>query len=138
MAGIVFLKSVDFTATLDFYTSVMDMSVWLEQPDITILRHENMLVGFQNLGESHETPDAEPARRTDRRQAHEEVDVSRALLTFFYPSRDETDAMYRRLSRHSLSEPQENIRYRIYNFYARDPEGRLIECQTFLHALPTW
>jgi hypothetical protein len=29
--------------------------------------------------------------------------------------------------------PKTNERYRIYHFFGKDPEGRNIECQAFLH-----
>ncbi|MFQ5979283.1 MAG: nitroreductase family protein [Candidatus Heimdallarchaeota archaeon] len=35
----------------------------------------------------------------------------------------------------TLQSPKENAAYRIYNFYARDPEERLVEFQCFLHPL---
>jgi hypothetical protein len=44
--------------------------------------------------------------------------------------------MYRKLADRAEHAPRENPQYRIYNFFARDPEGRLIEFQTFLHELP--
>jgi hypothetical protein len=53
MAGIVFLKTEDLKRIVGFYTRVVGMSVWLEQPGITILRHENLLIGFQQ----HSTSD---------------------------------------------------------------------------------
>ncbi|MFP4643142.1 MAG: hypothetical protein ACLFM0_02175 [Spirochaetales bacterium] len=136
MGGIVFLKSTDFTETLRFYTTTMEMSVWLEQPDITILQHENLLVGFQNAGSTPGRAAAGSVVSEGKPTVHH--DPARALLTFFYPSREQTDAMYRVLSDRALAPPNENTQYRIYNFYARDPENRLIECQTFLHELPAW
>ena len=140
MAGIVFLKSACFTQTLSFYTTVMEMSVWIEQPDITILRHENLLVGFQDAGSSaYNRPGAGGSSAGRSVSGNDDrFDPTRALLTFFYRTRDETDAMYRKLSKRALSLPKENAKYRIYNFYFRDPEDRLIECQTFLHELPAW
>jgi catechol-2,3-dioxygenase len=116
MAGIVFLKTEDLERTVAFYTDVVGMNVWLEQPDITILRHENLLVGFR---------------------AAERADTD-ALLTFFYPTRAEVDAMHERLRSVATDAPGETPRYRIYNFYARDPDGRAIEFQSFLHELPPW
>jgi histidyl-tRNA synthetase len=35
----------------------------------------------------------------------------------------------------AVSSPRENSKYRIYHFYARDPEGRSIEFQSFLHPI---
>ena len=112
--GIVFLRTTRFDAVTSFYIERVGMSVWLEQPDISVLRHANLLVGF------HHQPTAD-------------LD---ALLTFFYDSREEVDAMYTKLNDAATTEPKENARYRIYNFFGTDPEGRRIEFQCFLHPVP--
>ena len=116
MAGIVFLRTADLARTLRFYTREVGMEPWLSQPGIEILRHGNLLLGFQ------EQTDALP--NTD------------ALLTFFYPARTQVDEMYDRFAAVALDPPRENTTYRIYNFFARDPDGRRIEFQCFLHPLP--
>lgn len=114
MGGIVFLKTEDLERIVAFYIQEVGMRRWLDQPEITILRHGNLLVGFRQ---------------------HERADTD-ALLTFFYPTREEVDAMHHRLREVAVGEPAETPRYRIYNFYARDPDGRAIEFQCFLHQLP--
>ena len=116
MAGIVFLKTGDLARILEFYTGRVGMTVWLEQPGITILRHENLLIGFQQ----HTGPDVA------------------GVITFFYPARDDVDVMYEALRDTALEPPRTNEKYRIYNFFAHDPEGRTIEFQHFLHDLPAW
>ncbi len=118
MAGIIFLRTAEFERTVEFYTGQLEMDVWLEQPSITILRHENLLIGFQ-----------------DRRDERPDTD---GLITFFYRDREQVDRMYAVLADRATSEPKENTRYRIYNFYAEDPEKRNIEFQCFLHELPAW
>jgi len=115
MAGIVFLRTAQFEAVRTFYLERVGMTVWLEQPGIAILRHGNLLVGFQR---------------------HDEHDLD-GLLTFFYENREDVDAMYGKLSDIATTEPKENPVYRIYNFFAVDPEGRRIEFQQFLHSVPT-
>ena len=112
--GIVFLRTAQFEAVKSFYVARVGMTVWLEQPDISILRHGNLLVGF------HSQPTAD-------------ID---ALLTFFCDSREEVDAMYAKLSDIATTEPMENTKYGIYNFFGVDPEGRKIEFQRFLHPVP--
>ena len=112
--GIVFLRTEQFEAVKSFYLDRIGMTVWLEQPDITILRHGNLLVGFH-------------------RQPNADID---ALLTFFYDSPDEVDAMYAKLADIARTEPRENPKYQIYNFFGIDPEGRKVEFQCFLHPLP--
>lgn len=114
MAGIVFLRTAQFDAVRAFYTQRVGMVVWLEQPDIVILRHGNLLVGFHR----------QPAPDRD------------GLLTFFYETRDAVDAIFDQLRDIATSEPKENARYRIYHFFATDPEGRKIEFQHFLHPVP--
>ncbi len=112
--GIVFLRTAQFEAVKSFYLDRVGMTVWLEQQDITILRHGNLLVGFHK----QDTSDLD------------------ALLTFFYDTREEVDAMYAKLSDIATTEPKENTKYRIYNFFGKDPEGRNIEFQCFLHQVP--
>ncbi len=115
MAGIVFLRTSELDRIKQFYLERVGMSVRLEQPDICILRHDNLLVGF------HAQPQA---------------DLS-ALLTFFKDDRRYVDRMYEKLKDIAIGPPQESPRYRIYHFYAQDPEGRRIEFQTFLHPIPS-
>jgi hypothetical protein len=112
--GIVFLGTAQFDAVKAFYVDRVGMTVWVEQPDITILRHGNLLVGFHR----------QPTPNLD------------ALLTFFYDSRAEVDVMYAKLRDIATTEPKENSKYRIYNFFGVDPEGRKVEFQHFLHPIP--
>jgi hypothetical protein len=114
VGGIVFLRTAQFDTVKSFYVDRVGMSVWVEQPDITILRHGNLLVGF------HRQPTAD-------------LD---GVVTFFYDSREEVDAMYAKLRDIATTEPKENKKYRIYNFFGVDPEGRTVEFQHFLHPIP--
>jgi catechol 2,3-dioxygenase-like lactoylglutathione lyase family enzyme len=114
MAGIVFLRTATFEKVRAFYTETIGMSVWLEQPDVSILRHGNLLLGF------HQQPQAD-------------LD---GLITFFYETAAEVDEMYARLRDLATAEPKENPKYGIYHFFATDPEGRKIEFQQFLHPVP--
>ena len=116
MAGIVFLKTKDLARIVAFYTGWVGMRLWLEQPEITILRHENLLIGFQQ----DSAPD------------------NGGVITFFYPRKGDVDAMYEALRSVALEPPRINERYRIYQFFARDPDGRMVEFQQFLHDLPAW
>jgi catechol 2,3-dioxygenase-like lactoylglutathione lyase family enzyme len=115
MAGIVFLRTAAFEKVRAFYTEQVGMAVWLEQPNIAILRHGNMLIGFHR----QPTPDLD------------------GLITFFYDTRAEVDEMYARLRDVATGAPKENPRYGIYHFFATDPEGRKIEFQQFLHPVPS-
>ena len=113
MAGIVFFRTTMLQEIVEFYVSEVGMYVWLEQEDCVILSHGNLLLGFCYRESS-------------------EVD---GLITFFYPTREDVDAMYEMLSHIATSEPMENDKYKIYQFFALDPEGRTLEFQAFLHPI---
>jgi hypothetical protein len=54
------------------------------------------------------------------------------MITFFYPTKEDVDAIYDMLKHISTSEPKVFEKYEIYQFFAQDPEGRAIEFQAFL------
>lgn len=111
MSGIVFLKTENLDGMRQFYVERIGMDVWLEQAECVILRHGNLLLGFC---------EREPADRG-------------GCCTFFYDTRSEVDDMYERFKDAAMDEPKVNERYNIYNFFAKDPEGRTVEFQSFLH-----
>ncbi|MFO7650342.1 MAG: VOC family protein [bacterium] len=111
MAGIVFLKTNELARVVEFYRDEVGMKTWLEQPDICILAHGNLLLGF------HAQPEAD----------------TQGMFTFFFRTAAEVDVMYARLKSCATTVPKTNERYRIYHFFGKDPEGRAIEFQAFLH-----
>ena len=111
MPGIAFFGTRSLEAVVEFYVDRLGCSVWLEQPDCTVLRFDNQLLGF-----------------CDRDVA--EVD---GTLTFVVEEREGVDDLYGSLSDVARGEPVENERYEIYQFFADDPEGRTVEVQAFLH-----
>jgi catechol 2,3-dioxygenase-like lactoylglutathione lyase family enzyme len=113
LPGIVFFRTTNLDDTVSFYVDRLGMRVWLEQVGCTILVHGNFLLGF----------------------CESEVPETNGVITLFYESRGEVDRMYSELKDIATSETIENERYRIYQFYAKDPEGRTLECQAFLHEL---
>jgi len=116
MAGITFVKTKSLDEISKFYIEKIGMKHWLSQPDVEILRHENMLIGF-----------------------HEQKESSKdVLFTFFYGTQDEVDTMYFKIKEISKEAPKKNSTYNIYNFFAKDPEGRIIEFQSFLHKIPDY
>ena len=119
--GLIFLKTLDRKLLVDFYTHQIGMGLWLEQPNITILKHGNMILGFHQInlddGNGHQQPDLQ------------------GMYTFVYPSTKQVDEMYEKLKGIADGRPRHNERYRIYQFSARDPEGRSLEFQAFLHPL---
>jgi hypothetical protein len=63
------------------------------------------------------------------------VHESEGVITFFVEKRDEVETIYNELQDIATTTPVENHTYRIYQFYAVDPEGRTLEFQSFLHEL---
>ena len=53
------------------------------------------------------------------------------LITFFYDRKERVDQAYEQFKALARTPPQMNKKYRIYHFFARDPEGRMIEFQYF-------
>lgn len=112
MAGIVFVKTAKLDEVTKFYEE-LGASIWIKQPGINILRHGNMIFGF-----------------------HQQKEASKdILLSFFYPDKESLDKKYKELKHIALESPKENKNYQIYNFFAKDPEERLIEFQVFLHKI---
>jgi len=111
MSGIIFFKTGMLDNIKRFYIEEVGCEIWLEQADCALFRHGNMIFGF--------------CRR-------DEVD-SGGIITFFYETREKVDEKYRRFKDIAVSEPSYNEKYRIYQFFARDPEGRILEFQHFDH-----
>ncbi|MCE7735636.1 MAG: VOC family protein [Candidatus Heimdallarchaeota archaeon] len=110
------MKTKDLENVVKFYIQTIGCTKWVSQPEIEILKHDNFIIGFH---------------------ASNSVD-SAGLFTFFYETTKEVDSMFELLKSMDLAstEPKENSKYKIYNFFAKDVEGRNLEFQTFLHELP--
>jgi hypothetical protein len=115
VSGITFFGSCEHDTVVEFYRDRLGAEVWLEQPDCTILRYDNMLFGF-----------------CDR-----EAGDTDGILTFVVGDRAAVDALHVELADVARERPHENERYEIYQFFADDPEGRTVEVQTFLHPTDT-
>jgi len=113
MTGVVFFKTVELEALTSFYTERVGAELWMDQGDCRILRHGQFLFGF----------------------CQREEPETCGILTFVYPDREGVDRMYELFKEEALDAPRDNPRYPIYNFFARDPEGRLIEFQMFTREL---
>lgn len=109
MNGIIFLKTKSLKEIISFYFHELNMSVWLKQEDCTILQKGNLLLGFCQ---------------------RDSLDTQ-GMITFFTDSREEVDNLYEKLKDISDSSPKMNEKYGLYHFFARDPEGRVIEIQWF-------
>jgi nitroreductase len=113
MSGIVFLGTKKMQSIREFYMERIGMDLWLEQADCIILKHGNMLLGFCE---------------------REEANVD-GIYTFFYDRREQVDAMYEALKDVATTELENVEKYRIYRFFALDPEGRKVEFQHFVDSM---
>jgi len=113
VAGIVFFRTTRLAEIADFYTTELGMELWLDQGACKIFAHQNLLLGFC------ESLEAE----------------SCGIVTLFYPLTTDVDLMYEKFFDSADAAPRINARYNIYQFFAKDPEGRTLEFQTFLHPL---
>ncbi len=113
MSGLIFLPTSDLRATINFYQSKLGMDLWLDQGDCAVMQHGNLLLGFCERSDS----------------------LFEGIITLFYETKEEVDAAYQILEDLAEGSPKENEAYRIYHFFAQDPEGRRLEFQTFLHDL---
>lgn len=113
VSGIVFFRTEDRDRLSQWYVENLDAEVWLEQPGCTILNADGFRFGF----------------------CEGEADTC-GILTFVFDSKDEVDRMHDRLGEAVSEDPRENEKYRIYQFFAEDPDGRTVEVQTFLHETP--
>ncbi len=111
MSGIVFFKTKMLEQLKEFYTYQIGCEIWLEQADCALFRHGNFIFGLC------------------QRDEHD----AGGMLTFFYETREEVDSMYEKFKDIAVSEPAHNEKYEIYQFFARDPEGRMLEFQYFDH-----
>ena len=111
MSGIVFFRTGDLDRIAAFYREHVNATVWLDQGDCRILAHGGFRFGFCD----RETTD------------------DCGIVTFVYDDRAGVDEMYEVVGDAARGEPVENDTYRIYQFFADDPDGRAVEFQTFLH-----
>jgi hypothetical protein len=107
--GIIFFKTKILQELYMFYINEIGCQLWLDQGSCQIFQFSNMLVGFCVGDET-------------------EID---GTITFFYESRELVDDMYSKLKRNASFPPRYNYQFNIYQFFAKDPEGRTIEFQCF-------
>ena len=107
--GIIFYQTTNLEELHRFYADVVGASLWLDQGGCKIYKFGNMLFGFCQ---------------------RDKIETG-ALLTFFYPDRKGVDNMYNKIIDLAEAKPVDNPQYRIYHFYAKDPDGRAIEFQYF-------
>jgi len=109
MNGVIFFKTNDLGLIKEFYTKDIGCELWMEQADCLILKAGDQLIGFCDRGE---------------------VD-SAGMITFFFDTKDEVDKAYLKYKDLASEPPVDNVKYNIYQFFAKDPEGRILEFQHF-------
>lgn len=117
-AQIVFFPTADLQRCAHFYEQALGLEMVLDQGGVRIYRGAGS--GFLGFSQS-----SGPLVADDR-----------LILTLVC---DDVDGWYARLSEAGVATdgpPRENERYRIYHFFARDPDGYRIEIQRFLHPFP--
>ena len=112
--GIVFLNTNDLEGMKDYYLEKVGCTLWLDQGSCLIFQHGNQLLGFCQA------------------QTVQKV----GTITFFYTDKSAVDRMYEKFKDVAAAAPKMNPKYKIYHFYAKDPEGRSLEFQYFDHPLP--
>jgi predicted lactoylglutathione lyase len=112
--GIVFFSTQHLNEVSDFYITKIKCDLWLDQGACQILKHGNQLLGFC--------------------KSEEKIDTN-GIITFFYPEKEQVDSMYKKFKNIAVSEPRMNEKFNIYQFFAKDPEGRTLEFQYFNHEL---
>lgn len=115
---ITFVPVADLAASCHFYTTVLLLRQVVDQDGIAIL--ESAPGGYLGLCQSD-----------DPFVANE-----RMILTLVT---EQVEAWHTRLQAQGVptdAPPRENPRFRIYHFFARDPDGYRIEIQRFLHPFP--
>ncbi len=111
MSGIVFKKTKDLEKISNFYQNVIGMQLWQDQGKCKIFEKGNLQLGFCE---------------------GDEIDND-GIITFYYNNKKEVDKVYNNGKLEVIEEPKENDKFNIYQFFAKDPEGRTLEFQTFLH-----
>ncbi len=113
MHGIVFFKTGDLGIIREFYSKVLELPIWLEQGACVIFRNGNQLLGFCQS----DNADTE------------------GTITFFFESRSKVQEAFKKFRSIALDPPRENPKFSIFHFWAKDPEGRDLEFQSFDHTL---
>lgn len=107
--GIIFFQTTQLDVLTEFYLDKVGCKLWLEQAECRVFQYGNMLLGFCQ---------------------REELDKL-GMISFNVDTKEKVDQYYNVLSSIALSEPKDNSTYRLYHFYAKDPDGRNIEFQYF-------
>ncbi len=114
---ITFLYTRDLDESARFYEQVIGLSLWRDQGACRIYHVSSS--GYLGICQRADAPVPDPTRR----------DLIFTLVT------PEVDAWYDYLKTRGVNfekAPAVNLQYNIYHCFLRDPDGYLIEIQTFL------
>ncbi len=115
---ITFIYTRDLIASAEFYARVLGLSLTLDQGMCRIYRvTATAYIGVCQRDDAPTQPDS----------------VILTLVT------DDVDGWHARLRDHNVTiehPPAYNEQFHIYQFFARDPNGYLIEIQHFAHSFP--
>jgi catechol-2,3-dioxygenase len=114
MAGIIFFATKKYAEIKSFYLDKLGLELWLDQGGCAIFRSDNLLLGFCERNFSD----------------------AQGCITIFFSNREQVDSTYSMLSDIADAPPRENQEYKIYHFWAKDPEGRTLEFQSFDDPIP--
>jgi catechol 2,3-dioxygenase-like lactoylglutathione lyase family enzyme len=108
--ALVFLETADLARASRFYREALGFALWKNQGACQILARDNLLLGFCAAAEA--------------RPFH-------GIITLFFPDRAAVDRLYEELPIEKTCVPRFNETFGIYQFFAKDPEGRTLEFQVF-------
>jgi catechol-2,3-dioxygenase len=109
MSGIVFFKTRNLPLMREFYHHKLGMKLWLDQRKCLIFSYREMLIGFCQ-------------------QKQQSLQNHHFALQFSA----RVNHVYERQRDIATTEPKLNSAFKIYHFWAKDPEGRDLEFQYFL------
>ncbi|HUU78916.1 MAG TPA: VOC family protein [candidate division Zixibacteria bacterium] len=118
---ITFIRTDNLDKTTEFYQNIMKCPLVLDQGLCRIFKiTKESYIGFC----THDFLDKEKES---------------ICLTFVCSSKEEVNEMYEYLKEKNVpmkEPPKENEKFKIYNFFAKDPNGITLEIQYFLHPFP--
>lgn len=116
MSGIIFFKTRKLEVIHHFYHVTLGMEVWLQQVNGYIYKQGNLLLGFIQADEAEKE----------------------GIITIFNQDKEVIEQAYEKYKTLVTQPLKTNEKYNIYHFYIKDPEGRKVEFQTFLHPLASY
>jgi len=111
-----FYKTYDLTAVRRFYGDVLGLTLYKDQGKCLIYD----LDGHGKIGFCTHHP------------AHH---ANSTCIAFVYERKIEVERMYERLKTEvsSITQPKLNDEFKLYHFFAEDPDGHTLEFQVFLN-----